>query len=131
MGIELLDHIVMGDDNFVSLKEKGFIYNRRNRIYDERWFIERMKRLFNTFVSKDKVTYEAHIFAHKDIDDSIVPVEHLNQLPNPLLLQSYLYVDRKEKEWIAGIVIEENTGKLLYEIWLKNGKATVYELYVD
>lgn len=25
MGIELLDHIVMGDDEFVSLKEKGYI----------------------------------------------------------------------------------------------------------
>lgn len=25
MGIDLLDHIVMGDDSFVSLKEKGFI----------------------------------------------------------------------------------------------------------
>jgi DNA repair protein RadC len=25
IGIDLLDHIVMGDDEFVSLKEKGYI----------------------------------------------------------------------------------------------------------
>ncbi|HHU19812.1 MAG TPA: hypothetical protein GXZ58_06265 [Bacilli bacterium] len=25
MGIDILDHIVMGDDSFVSLKEKGYM----------------------------------------------------------------------------------------------------------
>ncbi|WP_337019539.1 JAB domain-containing protein, partial [Oceanobacillus massiliensis] len=25
IGIELLDHIILGDDSFVSLKEKGYL----------------------------------------------------------------------------------------------------------
>ncbi|RDW21496.1 hypothetical protein CWR48_02900 [Oceanobacillus arenosus] len=90
-----------------------------------------MKKLFQMIVPRENVSYEAHRFTHEDIDDSLIPVEHLKQLPNPLLLQSYLYVDQKDKQWIAGIVIEENTRILLYEIWLKDGKAIAYEIYVD
>lgn len=39
-------------------------------------------------------------------------------------------MEQNDIEWLAGIVIEESLGKLLYEIWLKNGKAIAYEMYV-
>lgn len=101
------------------------------RIFDEKWFFYRMKKSFQLEVQKENVSYEAHTLTHEDIDDSLIPVEHLDRLPNPLLLQSYLYEDSNDMEWIAGIVIEENTGKLLYEVWLKNGKALAYEIHVE
>lgn len=101
------------------------------KIYDERWFIERMEKTFHTTVSQKKVSGETYGFNHEDIDDSIIPVEHLGLLPNPLRLQSYTYADQLGNEWIAGIVVEAATNKLLYEIWLKNGKAIAYEIYVD
>jgi|SRR5699024_5075463 len=99
--------------------------------YDERWFIDRMKKKLYVSVSKHNVSYEAYLFYHDDIDDSLIPIEHLSQLPNPLLLQTYQHLDLYNNDWIVGIVIEEDTRELLYEIWLKNGKAIVYEMYVD
>lgn len=103
-------------------KKKGSS-NESNRIYDERWFIDRMKERFETIVPEKSVAYEAYTFTHEEMDDSLMPLEDLEQLPDPFLLQTYLYVDQEDLEWIAGIVIEENTRKLLYEIWFKNGKA--------
>src|SRR5699024_5164410 len=99
--------------------------------YDEIWFIRRIKRLFHTLAAKDDVSYEAYLFYHNDIDNSLIPAEHLSKLPNPLLLQTYQHIDSYGNDLIAGIVIEEDTRELLYEIWLKNGKAIAYEMYVD
>lgn len=99
--------------------------------YAVRWFIDRMQKTFNILVSKDNVSYEAYVFNQEDINDSLIPVEHLHELPDPLPLQCYQHTDRCGNEWVAGMVIEEGTKKLLYEIWLKNGKAVAYEIYFD
>lgn len=100
--------------------KKKAIFNKSCEKYEARWFIDRMKKTFHVSISKDTVSYEAYLFYHDDIDGSLIPVDHLNKLPNPLLIQSYLYTDLIGNDWIAGIVIEENTRELLYEIWLNN-----------
>lgn len=99
--------------------------------YDETWFLDRMANTFRANVSKHDLSYEAYMFYHEDIDDTIIPLEHLSKLPEPLLLQTYMYTDEKQNEWIAGIVIDQETRELLYEIWLKNGKSIIYEMYID
>ena len=99
--------------------------------YDKRWFIDRMKKTLHISVSNNIVSYEAYLFYHDDIDDSIIPIEHIRKLPNPLLLQTYQHTDLYDNDLIAGIVIEEDSRELLYEIWLKNGKAIAYEMYID
>lgn len=98
--------------------------------YDQRWFINRMKETLHVSVSKNNVSYKAYLFYHDDIDDSLIPVEPLSKLPNPLL-QTYQHINFYDNDWIAGIVIEEDARELLYEIWLKDGKAIAYEMYVD
>lgn len=112
------------------LKTKDTFDNSSGK-YDERWFIDRMNKTFHVSVPQNNVSYESYLFYHDDIDDSLIPVEHFNKLPDPLLLQCYQYTDQWGNEWVAGIVIEEITRELLYEIWLKNGKAIAYEMYGD
>lgn len=51
-------------------KKKATSDNRSNWAVDERWFIDRMQRPFQTNVPIEGVSYKAHSFAHKDIDDS-------------------------------------------------------------
>ncbi|MEK4167493.1 hypothetical protein NST18_13690 [Anoxybacillus sp. FSL W8-0104] len=60
----------------------------------------------------------------------LVPAEHLEKLPNPLLLEALMYVDAEGYEWIAGVVVNEETRKKLYEVWIKNGEPIAYEIYV-
>lgn len=94
------------------------------------WFVRTMKRTFNVAVKIDEVGYEAYEFYHEELDNYLVPEEHLEKLPNPLLFETLRYVDEKRNEWIAGFVRDEETGEKLYEVWIKNGEPIAYEIYV-
>ncbi|WP_245602205.1 hypothetical protein [Peribacillus kribbensis] len=50
---------------------------------------------------------------HEELDNSLIPAEHLEKLPNPLLIETISYVDNEGYEWIAGYVLEEGIGKKL------------------
>ena len=95
------------------------------------WFVETMKKMFNIEVKKEDVSYGAYDFYHEDLDYLLVPAEHLEKLPNPLLFETLSYVDDEGYEWIAGFAPEEETRVKLYEVWIKNGEPIAYELYVD
>jgi hypothetical protein len=94
------------------------------------WFVWRMKKTFSIEVKDDEVSYEAYDFYHEDLDDLLIPAQHLEKLPNPLLFETLVYVDEKGYEWIAGMVLEEETNRKLYEVWIRNGEPIAYELYV-
>ncbi|BDG37554.1 hypothetical protein [Saccharococcus caldoxylosilyticus] len=52
------------------------------------WFVRIMKRTFNVAVNIDEVGYEAYEFYHEELNNYLVPEEHLEKLPNPLLFGS-------------------------------------------
>ena len=95
------------------------------------WFIRRMKQIFQTEVVFDEIGYESYEFYHDELDDLLVPAEHLRKLPNPLTLRTFSYIDKHGYEWIAGAVEEAETQKLLYEVWIRNGEKIAYDIYVD
>jgi len=95
------------------------------------WFAETMKKTFNIEVKKEDVSYEAYEFYHEEIDDLLIPAEHLEKLPNPLLIETLSYVDDERYEWIAGYVLDVKTRMKLYEVWIRNGEQIAYEFYDD
>jgi hypothetical protein len=95
------------------------------------WFVKTMKKTFNTVVKKENVSSEAYEFYQEELDNLLIPAEHLEKLPNPLLIETLMYVDENHNEWLLGVVVEEGTRKKLYEVWIKNGEAIAYELYED
>lgn len=95
------------------------------------WFVGTMKKTFNIVVKKEDVSYEAYDFYHDDLDELLIPAEHLVKLPDPLLFETLSYVDDEGYEWIAGFVLDKETRGKLYEVWIKNGESIAYELYDD
>ncbi|WP_163151614.1 hypothetical protein [Anoxybacillus sp. MB8] len=95
------------------------------------WFVRTMKRTFNVAVNIDEVGYEAYEFYHEELDNNLVPEEQLEKLPNPMLFEALMYVDPKGHEWIAGLVVSEETRERLYEVWIKDGKRIRAHLYVS
>lgn len=93
------------------------------------WFVETMKKTFKIVVKRDDVGYEAYEFYHEEIDELLIPAEHLEKLPDPLLIETLLYVDEEGYEWIAGYVLDEETRNKLYEVWIKNGEQIAYQFY--
>ncbi|KIQ94698.1 hypothetical protein LH47_01166 [Anoxybacillus thermarum] len=90
------------------------------------WFVTAMKRTFNVAVNIDEVGYEAYELYHEELDNYLVPEEHLEKLPNPLLFETLRYVDENRNEWIAGFV-----GEKLYEVWIKNGERIAQKRYIE
>jgi hypothetical protein len=95
-----------------------------------KWFVGRMKKIFNVQVKTEDVSYEAYDFYHEELDDLLIPAKHLERLPDPLLIETLSYVDEEGYEWIAGFLLEEGTKKRLFEVWIRNGEQIAYELYV-
>lgn len=89
------------------------------------WFVGIMKKTFNIVVKKEDVSYKAYDFYHEDLDDLLIPAEHLEKLPNPLLFETLMYVDENRNEWILGVVEEEGTRNKLYEVYNFN-KMFIY-----
>nr|WP_206762408.1 hypothetical protein [Cytobacillus firmus] len=89
-----------------------------------------MKNSFNKIVPRDEISFEAYDFYHEELDDLLIPSEHLEKLPNPLILETLSFVDEQGYEWIAGMVEDEKSRILLYEVWIKNGERIAYETYV-
>ncbi|MGG3803699.1 hypothetical protein [Metabacillus fastidiosus] len=94
-------------------------------------FVWRMKKTFNMTVPREEVSYEEYDFYHEELDELLIPAEHLEKLPNPLVLETLSYIDEQGYEWIAGMVEEEETRRLLYEVWIKNGEPLAYDIYVE
>ncbi|WP_393966279.1 hypothetical protein [Exiguobacterium sp. S22-S28] len=92
-------------------------------------FIVRIKKLFGKEVTIDEVGMESHLFEHSDIDSSVASLEHLQLLPDPVRFETYVYIDSEGKEWIPGIGYDTITYRLVYEVWLCDGRTIAYELY--
>lgn len=92
-------------------------------------FVVRIKQLFGKVVAVDEVGMESYLFEHSEIDPSIVPSEHLLLLPDPVQFDTFVYVEEEGKEWIAGMGYDPITYRLVYEVWLCDGRTIAYELY--
>ncbi|PUF87839.1 MULTISPECIES: hypothetical protein [unclassified Geobacillus] len=90
------------------------------------WFVHMMKSKFGVEVQPERIGSESTELYHDEIDEALIPPNHLEKLPDPLLFQTLIYIDEEENEWIAGIVINEFSKEWLYIVWLKNGEAVSY-----
>jgi hypothetical protein len=90
-----------------------------------------MKKTFRIVVSKEKISFEAYSFYREDLEDLLRSESYLEKLPNPFLFETMSYVDDKGCMWVVGMVLEEETRKQLYEIWIRDGEPIAYELYVE
>ena len=93
------------------------------------WFVGTMKEKFGIEVKREEVGYEAYDFYREEIDELLIPLEHLEKIPEPMLIETLSYVDKDGDEWIAGYILGEGTRKKLYEVWIKNGEQIDYRFY--
>ena len=108
-----------------------FIYLEKGEVtLDKRiGFVVRIKQLFGKSMAVDAVGMESYLFEHSEIDPSIVSSEHLSSLPDPIQFDTFVYVEEGGKEWMAGMGYDPLTYRLVYEVWLCDGKTLAYELY--
>ncbi|MED0665954.1 hypothetical protein P4T04_06435 [Bacillus badius] len=87
------------------------------------WFIEGYKKLTGKTVPAEQVGYEAVELAQEEIGYEFIPEEDLKKLPDPLLVETCVYDEGEDKEWIAGIVLHGDLNRGIYTFWTRNGES--------
>lgn len=102
IGIELIDHLIIGDGRFVSLKEKGV------RLMEElkkevKWFLVTLQSEFRVTVAATEVAVETTELGLEEVEDFYVPNEFFDVLPETMLYEIMVADEEKENVWGGGI----------------------------
>lgn len=79
---------------------------------------------FGLVINMDRLAEEAVQLYLDELDYELVSPEFVENLPDPVIFQTYSYTD--EAEWIIGIALEAETNNPLFLVCLKDG-VRVYE----
>lgn len=90
--------------------------------YDVNWFKEKMLNDFNMEIEPNDVGYESVLLEHGEIDEDVIPLVDLQSLPNPLLANTFMYVELSGDEWLYIVVTDEKHRSILYKTWFKNNQ---------
>jgi hypothetical protein len=83
-------------------------------------------------IDERNLAWEAITFCHDELDDQVVPVEDLRNLPNPLTILTSLFQDENGGQWLFGLAIEDQLGRWLYAWIVKNGEIVTRNIpFVD
>ncbi|WP_046178144.1 hypothetical protein [Domibacillus tundrae] len=92
-----------------------------------KWFVEQLEQMTGERALLEEVGFEAVELYHDEIGNEFIPLAHLAKLPDPLLVETFVYHDSEGCEWIAGIVIGEHGEGELYTFWMRNGESVKRE----
>jgi len=86
------------------------------------WFVGTMKESYNIEIPIEEVGYESVELFHDEVGTEMIESSHIEKLPNPFISEMVVGIDNDNNEWIACIIVEEETNEWLYHVWLKNGE---------
>ncbi|MFD2679252.1 hypothetical protein [Bacillus seohaeanensis] len=85
------------------------------------WFVETLEKEFLVDVNKDQVSYEGNELCLDEIDESLIPSEMTEGLPEVLLFETMIFEDEVGTEWIGIIALHPSNREWLLQIILKDG----------
>ncbi|MFD1734994.1 hypothetical protein ACFSCX_00310 [Bacillus salitolerans] len=94
-------------------------------MYTQEYFKTFMKDRFKVDIEIREIANEAVILGIDELDNTIIPIEIQNKLPDSVLFQLYSY--QAENEWILGIAMEEATYNPLFLVCLKDGERVHFQ----
>jgi hypothetical protein len=85
------------------------------------WFVEALEKEFLVEVNKDQISYEGNELYLDEIDESLIPSEIIEGLPEALLFETMIFEDSEGTEWIGIIALHPDSREWLLQIILKDG----------
>lgn len=83
--------------------------------------VNHLEKVHGVEVNQAEIVSEAVTLFQDEIDPEFFPIEYLNELPDPLLFVTMVYVDQQEQEWIFCLATkEDDVHKWLHAVCLKN-----------
>jgi hypothetical protein len=85
------------------------------------WFVETLVNEFQLEVDRKQISYEGNELYLDEIDESLIPSEMFNNLPESLLFETMLYEDKGDTEWLGVIALHPETNEWCLQVILKDG----------
>ncbi|MEW9122020.1 MAG: hypothetical protein AB2421_04855 [Thermotaleaceae bacterium] len=85
-------------------------------------FTKFMGQHSDTVIDERKISFESTELYQDEVDEKLIPIKHLKQLPDPIQFDTLLYEDDKGNDWIAGIVVNPATNEREYIVLIHNGQ---------
>ncbi|MFB1082170.1 hypothetical protein [Jeotgalibacillus sp. JSM ZJ347] len=82
-----------------------------------------MKKEFDLTIIKADIGYEGVELHVEEIDQALVPVEYLENVPDALRFETMLVYDPKGNDWLGAIALYPVTKEWLMQVILKNGHS--------
>jgi hypothetical protein len=92
------------------------------------WFVKTLEDVFQIEVERNQISYEGNELYLDEIDESLVPKELAQGLPEKLLFETMLFDDHQGTEWIGAIASNPDRREWLLEIILKDGEPILRKL---
>jgi hypothetical protein len=92
------------------------------------WFVETLEKEFLVEVDKEQISYEGNELYLDEIDESLLPSNMMNGLPESLLFETMVFEDSKGTEWIGIIALDPNSREWLLQMILKDGVPVLRRL---
>jgi hypothetical protein len=93
-------------------------------------FAAKMLEDFNSTINVQEIGYETISLYHDEIDDLLIPNEHLESLPDPLLFDTIQYFDEEGNDWTSVITVNEVTWEKGYMVIILNGVRSKVLLFI-
>lgn len=85
-------------------------------------FTDGIKVLTAEEITIDEIGYETLWFEKEEIDESLITLEILNPLEEPIVTTSVDYTDKEGDYYLFLVIDREAINMNPYEVWLKNGE---------
>jgi hypothetical protein len=92
------------------------------------WFVGILKDKFHVQVTHDQVGYEGTELYVDEIDESLIPKELLETMPEALLFETMLVCDEEGTEWLGVVALHPETNEWCLQVILKEGEPVMREL---
>ncbi|MFC6040523.1 hypothetical protein ACFPYN_13940 [Paenisporosarcina macmurdoensis] len=85
------------------------------------WFVDTLENEFQVKMDRRQISYEGNELYLDEIDESLIPSEMFDSLPESLLFETMLYEDDIKTEWLGVIALHPKTNEWCLQVILKDG----------
>lgn len=89
------------------------------------WFVETLEQNHAVKVNRNHISYEGNELYLDEVDESFIPHEMAEALPEKLLFETMMFDDEDGTEWIGAIAFRPNSPEWLLQILVKDGEPVL------
>ena len=89
------------------------------------WFVKTLESEFSVEVDRNQISYEGNELYLDEIDESLIPSEMLDNLPESLLFETMVFDHEDGTEWLGMVAMDVETREWYLQVILKDGEPVL------